>query len=252
MDLCQSGFHDQKLQKKLVKVAVEIGGRVVLCDFCLSRMIEAQEQGTDLTMNILYHWAKELDGNESQMPETLIIDCMNRCRLVQFVNEELSKTRMTNIHFPKILLNSDERQGFVRILEEDVDIVQSILAKVQNKKERGNIALRLWTGCICAAKECRRTSVAKHNPDGTTKREFLYTPERRNESFKKIMITSSEDPIYEAGVEAAPVWELILNARNNKKMYLDGIPNLNSSPVTRYLKDRNRTIISAGDIEVNN
>jgi hypothetical protein len=45
MDLCQSGFHDQKLQKKLVKVPVEVGGRVVLCDFCLSRMIEAQDQG---------------------------------------------------------------------------------------------------------------------------------------------------------------------------------------------------------------
>jgi hypothetical protein len=30
----------------------------------------------------------------------------------------------------------------------------------------------------------------------------------RAESFKKIMITCHEDPIYEAGVEAAPVWEL--------------------------------------------
>jgi hypothetical protein len=145
-----------------------------------------------------------------------------------------------------------QRQEFIRILEEDVNTVQSILAKVRNKKERGNIALRLWTGCICAAKECRRTSVTEHNPDGTTKRETIYTPERRNKSFKKIMITSSEDPIYEAGVETAPVWELILNARNNKKMYLDGIPNLNSSPVTRYLKDRNKTIISVEDIEVNN
>jgi hypothetical protein len=71
-------------------------------------------------------------------------------------------------------------------------------------------------------------------------------------SFKKIMITSSEDPIYEAGVEAAPVWDLMLNAEIGKKMYLDGIPNLNSSPVTRYLKDRNRTIVSADDLEINN
>jgi hypothetical protein len=248
MDVCQSGFHDQKLQKRLVKAPVEGNGEVFLCDFCLSRMIEAQEQGGDLTMNILYQWAKELGGNESQMPETLIIDCMNRCHLVQFVNEQLFKTRTTNIHFPKILLHSDERQGFVMILEEDIGTIQRILTKLQNKKERGNIALRLWTGCICAAKECRRTSVAEHNPDGTTKREILYTPERRNESFKKIMITCSDDPIYEAGVEAAPVWELVLNAGNNKKMYLDGVSNLNSSPVTRYLKDRNKTIISAEDI----
>ncbi|MFZ0742549.1 MAG: hypothetical protein WAM54_13230 [Nitrososphaeraceae archaeon] len=70
-------------------------------------------------------------------------------------------------------------------------------------------------------------------------------------SFKKIMITSREDPIYEAGVEVAPVWELIENAGADKKMYLDGIPNLNGSAVTKYLKDRNKIIISADDIEIN-
>jgi hypothetical protein len=68
----------------------------------------------------------------------------------------------------------------------------------------------------------------------------------RAESFKKIIITSREDPIYEAGVEAAPVWESIENAEVDKKMYLDripnldGIPNLNDSPVTKYLNDRNK------------
>jgi hypothetical protein len=52
-------------------------------------------------------------------------------------------------------------------------------------------------------------------------------------------------------VEAAPVWELIENTAPDKKMYLDGIPNLNDSPVTRYLKDKNKTIISADDIKIN-
>jgi hypothetical protein len=37
-------------------------------------------------------------------------------------------------------------------------------------------------------------------------REKALTLEMRAESFKKIMITCHEDPIYEAGVEAAPVW----------------------------------------------
>ena len=50
-------------------------------------------------------------------------------------------------------------------------------------------------------------------------------------------------------MEVAPVWELIENAGANKKMYLDGIPSINDSPVTKYLKDRNKTIISADDIE---
>lgn len=117
--------------------------------------------------------------------------------------------------------------------------------------ERKTIALRLWTGCLCAAKECRRTSVAEHNPDGTTKKESHYTPDMRAESFEKIMRTVYEDPIYRAGVEVAPVWELIENAAPSKKMHLDGIPNLSYSPVTRYLKDKNKTIISADDIEIN-
>jgi hypothetical protein len=73
----------------------------------------------------------------------------------------------------------------------------------------------------------------------------------RAESFKKIMITSRADPIYEAGVEVAPVWELIENAGTDKKMYLDGIPNLKDLPVTTYFKDRNKTIISADDIVIN-
>jgi hypothetical protein len=76
MDVCQSGFHDQELQRRLVKVPVEGGQRVILCNFCLTRMMEAQQQGGDLTMTILYQWAKESGGHDSQVPETLINDCM--------------------------------------------------------------------------------------------------------------------------------------------------------------------------------
>jgi hypothetical protein len=250
MDVCQSGFHDQALQRTLVKVPVEGGPRVVLCDFCLSRIMEAQQEGGDLTMTILYQWAKEC-GDIPQFP-FLKLDCMDRCGLVQFVNQQLLDIRTINTHFPKILLNPDEKQRFVRTLEENdngeknEDILNDRLGA--RNRERKTTALRLWTGCLCAAKECRRNSVSEHNPDGTTKRESPYTPAMRAESFEKIMRTVYEDPIYKAGVEVAPVWELIENAAPNKKMYLDGIPNLNDSPVTRYLKDKNKLIISADDI----
>jgi hypothetical protein len=250
MDVCQSGFHDQELQKRLVKVHVEGGQNVVLCNFCLSRIMEAQQQGGDLTMTVLYQWAKEC-GDIPQLPECLSGDCMNRCHLVQFLNQQLLKIRTTNVHFPKILMNPDEKERFIRILQENNDSMKNILNDERSNKERKNIVLRLWTGCLCAAKECRRTSVSAHNPDGTANTESYYTPEMRAESFKKIMITSREDSVYQAGVEVAPVWELILNEASDKKMYLDGIPNLNDSPVTKYLKDRNKIIISAQDIEIN-
>ena len=51
-------------------------------------------------------------------------------------------------------------------------------------------------------------------------------------------------------MEIAPVWELIENAGANKKMYLDGIPNLKELPVTKYLKDKSKVTISADDIEI--
>jgi hypothetical protein len=115
MEVFQSGFHDQELQRRLVNVPVEGDLRVILCDFCLSRMMEAQQNRGDLTMTILYQWAKENSGHDSQLPETLKTDCMNRCHIVQFVDNHLFKVRTTNIHFPKILLHPDEKDRFVRV-----------------------------------------------------------------------------------------------------------------------------------------
>ena len=122
---CQSGFHDQKLQKKLVKVPVQSGPNVVLCDFCLSRMIEAQQQGGDLTMAILYQWAKEYN-NIPQLPESLRRDCLKRSQIVQFVNQQLLRIRTANLHFPKILLNPNEKVRFIQTLEEDENTIHSV------------------------------------------------------------------------------------------------------------------------------
>ena len=246
MAVCQSGFHDPKLQKMLIRVPVEGDQRVVICDFCLSRLMEAQQGGGDLTMTIIYQWAKGC-GDVPKLPRSLNQDLMSRCQVVQFVNQQLINARYTNMHFPKILLNPGEKERFIRILQDDA--ILNILDDVNSDSERANISLRLWTGCLCVTKECRLSSFTEHNPDGTIKRETSFTSEMRTESFEKIMHTVYEDPVYGAGVEIAPIWELIVNAEPKKKMYLDGIPNLTKSPVTKYIKDRNKTIISADDIE---
>jgi hypothetical protein len=123
MEVCQSGFHLQEFQRGLVHVPVEGGLRVILCDFCLSRMMEAQQQREDLTMTIILQWAKEHGGHGSQLPEKLKTDWKNLCHIIRFVNSQLFKIRMTNVHFPKILLRPDERNRFVRILEEDEDTI---------------------------------------------------------------------------------------------------------------------------------
>ena len=126
MDVCQSGFHDQELQKRLVKIPFDGGQYVILCDFCLSRIMEALQQGGDLTMTILNQWAKEC-GDIPPLPACFRTDCMNRCHLVQFLNQQLLKVRTTNVHFPKILLNPDEKEIFIRILEENKDYINNVL-----------------------------------------------------------------------------------------------------------------------------
>jgi hypothetical protein len=46
---------------------------------------------------------------------------MNRSHPVQSLNQQLFKIRTTNLLFPKILLNPDEKERFIRILEENKD-----------------------------------------------------------------------------------------------------------------------------------
>ena len=76
-------------------------------------------------MTILYQWAKEC-GDIPQLPDCLRTDCMNRCHLVQLLNQQLLKIRTTNVHFPKIILNP-EKERFIRILEENKDYLKNVL-----------------------------------------------------------------------------------------------------------------------------
>lgn len=91
---------------------------------------------------------------------------------------------------------------------------------VRNPVARLNICLRLWAGCLDAAKTIDLRTRSGPN-----------TPEQRAELFStKIDIISSEDPLYRAGVEAAPT---IKDLRNNQPYCLEGVPP--TSPVRRYV-----------------
>ena len=46
---------------------------------------------------------------------------------VQFLNQQLLKIRTTNLLFPKILLNTDEKERFIRILEANKDSMKNVL-----------------------------------------------------------------------------------------------------------------------------
>jgi hypothetical protein len=242
MDSCQSGLHDSKLHLSLLKFPES---NVNLCDPCYCRITDSILERKDMTMEILYRWAKEC-GDVPQVPAPLRRDGLKISELIQFVDQEIGKMRTGNRDFPTILLRPDEKNEFIQILGKDSNTVKRILPCVSNDVLRESICLRGWSGCLDASKMLRDKYVVERNPDGSTKQEELISPKMREDAFAEMAI-KIQDPIYEAGVKAAVVWQLKVIGRPNKKIYLDGVPK--NSIVWEYTKDKNKKIISEGDVE---
>jgi hypothetical protein len=75
--------------------------------------------------------------------------------------------------------------------------------------ERASIALRLWAGCLDAAK-----TIALETRDGPN------SPELRAAAFAQIDSVAETDPIYGAGVEAAPAFKVL----RRQSYSFDGVP----------------------------
>lgn len=86
---------------------------------------------------------------------------------------------------------------------------------IADGKQRINITLRIWAGCLDAAKNLRDKYVSRRN-DGTVSEETILS-ETREKAFKESIDTkASSDPIYYAGVEAAPVLKRLRNTKNSQ------------------------------------
>ena len=89
---------------------------------------------------------------------------------------------------------------------------------MQEDRNRINIALRLWSGCISAAK-----TIALQTKSG------LNTPQIRGLLFsKKIDPTAQMDAIYREGVEAAPSFKSL----RKEEYSFEGVPE--TSVVRKY------------------
>jgi hypothetical protein len=111
-------------------------------------------------------------------------------------------------------MSEDERQ--IR-LGKALRIANSLLSDQLSELSKKSVILRLWSGCLDAAK-----SIATETLDGTT------SSESRKEHFFQIDIFARWDSVYYAGVETAPALKKI-----RKQYYsFDGVPN--DSPVRRF------------------
>lgn len=164
----------------------------------------------DSNMLYAYFWACRL--SQETLP-TSLKDVEMRAILIDKIDFPITGEGNT----ANILLEymtEDERQ--IR-LGEALRIADSFLTDQISEISKKSVILRLWSGCLDAAK-----SIATETLDGTT------SPESRKEHFFQIDIFARWDSVYRAGVQTAPALKKI-----RKQYYsFDGVPN--DSPVRRF------------------
>jgi hypothetical protein len=160
----------------------------------------------DPNLETAMKWAREL-GPTPELPASLK-KVEKRAKLVDMMDTQF--VAGANLGILEAQTKSD-------LLESLGKVTSRFMPKEEAASARCNTALRLWAGCISAAK----TISEKNN-------EYRNTPETRARDFALIDSYASNDAVYRAGVEAAPAFkELRL-----EKYYLDGVPA--TSAVRKY------------------
>lgn len=171
---------------------------------------------SDSNMITAYSWAAGLFQQE--LPSSLI-DIQTRAKLVNEINTRLIKGENQSTEVNMLFSLSPAEAG--HRLDEIAQISMPYLSEQIDDKLRKNILLRLWTGCMEAAKAIRFTAVAGIR-DGAVI-EAPISVEYRRSIFNLIDLLSKTDLIYGSGVESAPAYEKLV-----KEYYsLNGVP-LNS------------------------
>ena len=203
-----------------IKVTFDIGGS----EGCMS----------DSNMLITYSWAAGLFQQE--LPSSLM-DVEKRAKLVNEINAPLIQgNNRDSLTVNLMLIDLDSKEEDHRL----DDIAQNsltYLTEQMDNKLRKNILLRLWTGCMEAAKAIRFSYVAGIR-DGIVI-EAPITHEYRQALFTSLIdLLSKVDLVYAAGVEAAPIYKKLV-----KEYYsFAGVPT--NSIVRKYSIESKRVILS--------
>lgn len=159
-----------------------------------------------------YLWASTIP--QLSLPSSLN-DISRRANLVNEINSYLF-TAVDTATAGMLLENIDFVERSNR-LKNMVEKTREYMAEDIDSNARANILLRLWTGCIEAAK-----NIALKTQDGVN------TPETRNKYFFQIDLFAKIDSIYCAGVESAPAFKKL----HRQHFTFNGVPD--NSVVRRY------------------
>ena len=170
---------------------------------------------TDPNLYVALEWANEI-GPPPMLPESLK-NPTNRAKLVEKINSPLVvNSNLSELSDLSKLSENEKNRRIANIGK----ISKEIIKDIEDLSERVNICLRLWAGCISAAK-----MASPETMDGPN------TPENRQQAFMIIDAKSDRDHIYCAGVEAAPIFKIDIC---KQQILTDGIPK--NSPFRKYIK----------------
>lgn len=164
-------------------------------------------QRYDQNPDTALQWLNEL-GPPPKLPLSLQ-NVKQRARLVDAIDWPLIQNCLIG------MLNKEDKANRLHTVGE---ISKIYIIDIDDEKIRISLSLRLWSGCISAAKTIALETM--RGPNTPYDREIIFS--------RKIDPITQQDPIYCAGVEAAPAFKKL-----RKEPYLfDGVP-LNSA-VRKY------------------
>jgi hypothetical protein len=183
---------------------------------------------SDSNMLTAYSWAAGLF--QQQLPSSLM-DIEKRAKLVKEINGPLVSGNNPLVA-DKMLIDLDNDEKDLR-LDNIAQISITFITEQMDNKIRKNILLRLWTGCMEAAKAIRFNYVSGIKDSDVL--EAPITHEYRQAIFTSLIdLQCRTDSIYRAGVEAAPVYKKLL-----KQYYsFNGVPT--NSIIRRYSNEYNK------------
>lgn len=165
----------------------------------------------DPNMDTALQWANEL-GSPPLLPSSLQ-DVNQRAKLVDQIDGPLVRGSLL------LTLNEEERQQRLRDVAR---FSEDYIPDVDDEMVRVNTALRLWAGCLAAAKTIALET--RSGPNNPEMRTWIFV--------NKIDKIAQQDPIYLAGVEAAPAFKGL----RNEPYSLEGVPE--DCPVNKYCGER--------------
>jgi len=165
--------------------------------------------GADPNMATALQWANFVSST-SVLPESLR-GTGRVARVVDAINGPLAKTEGD---VPLCVLPPEEVTRRLQAIER---ITKDFMPDVPDGKERVGIALRLWSGCLMAAK-----TIAEGTRSGQN------TPEMRTAIFARVIDPRARiDPVFLTGVEAAPAFKRL----QHQEYSVEGVPR--DSPVMK-------------------